>query len=252
MFISMDLDDTLLKTDKSISDYSLNVLKRLKELGHIIIINTARNLERTDKYINAIQADFTICNAGSLIVDKNKNIIYSDPISKEVTNEIVTKLLKETNVISIQTLDILYNTNKDYLSTHLKEKYRDSDYYLDAYKIMPYKLNKDVALEIVKMYDVNYTSYFGGNWSRFSKNPNDKLHGLKVVVDYCGADMKETISFGDDYGDLPMLEGSFIGVAMQNSIADVLKNAKHVCESCDDDGVAKFLNEYFKLGVENL
>lgn len=248
MFISFDLDDTLLRKDKSVSDYSLKVLNTLKELGHIIIINTARSLQATEKLISLINPNFTVVNAGSLIIDDKRNVIYSDPISKVVTNGIVKELLNYTNTISIQTFDVLYTTNKDYKNPNAVF-YDKKDYFLDAYKILPCKLDAIKALEIIKKYDVNYTSYFGGDWSRFSKNPNDKLHGLEVVVSYCQGNMNDTISFGDDYGDLPMIKGSFVGVAMSNALDDVLKESKYICDSCDNDGVAKFLEKYFKLEV---
>ena len=246
MFISIDLDDTLLRSDKSISDKSLNVLKKLQDLGHIIIINTARSKEATNSLIETLHPDFVSVNAGSLVFDKDNNVIYSDPIEKRVTDQIVKEVLKYTNNVSIQTFDTLFTTNPNN-TTPFARYYRDQNFLLDSYKILPYKLDKDIALEISKKYNVNYTSYFGGNWSRFSKEPNNKLKGLEVVVEYCNGNMNDTISFGDDYGDVPMLDGSFIGVAMSNGVEEVVKNAKYVCDSCDNDGVAKFLSEYFKL-----
>lgn len=39
--IVLDLDDTLLRRDKTISDYTKSVLKRCQELGNKIVISTA-------------------------------------------------------------------------------------------------------------------------------------------------------------------------------------------------------------------
>ena len=62
--------------------------------------------------------------------------------------------------------------------------------------------------------------------------------------------MKDTISFGDDTGDLEMLLGSGIGVAMENSVKNVLEKVKIKTVSCDEDGVAVYLNKYFNLGLQ--
>lgn len=245
MFISIDLDDTLLRKDKSISDYSLKVLNKLKELGHIIIINTARNKVATDSLIKIIKPNFVSVNAGSLVFDNNENIIYSDPIEKEVTNNVVNEILKFTDNVSIQSLDILFTTNIN--NTNPYATITSAPYLIDAYKILPFKLDANIAKEIAEKYNLNYTSYFGGNWSRLSKKPNDKLKGLEVIVNYCKGNMCQTISFGDDYSDIPMIQGSMIGVAMSNGMEDVIKSAKYVCESCENDGVAKFLSKYFNL-----
>lgn len=247
MFISMDLDDTLLRKDKTISEYSLKVLNKLKELGHIIIINTARNKTATNNLIEIIKPNFVSVNAGSLVFDNNDNVIYSDPIEKEVTNKLVNDLLMHTDNISIQSFDTLFTTNIN--NTNPYAVYTSAPYNIDAYKVLPYKLDSSIANELANKYNLIYTSYFGGNWSRFSKKPNDKLNGLEVIVKYCRGSMKETISFGDDYSDIPMIQGSFIGVAMRNGMEDVIKSSKYHCDSCDNDGVAKFLSEYFKLGV---
>ena len=247
MFISIDLDDTLLRKDKSISDYSLKVLNRLKELGHIIIINTARNKKGTDDLVKIIKPNFISINAGSLILDDRGNVIYSDPIDKDTTNLVVNEILKYTDNVSIQSFDDLFTTNQN--NTNPYAITINSPYFIDAYKILPYKLDYNIGLEISKKYNLNYTSYFGGNWSRLSKEPNNKLNGLKVIVKYCNGSMNDTISFGDDYSDIPMIVGSFVGVAMKNGMEDVINSASIVCDSCDNDGVAKFLSNYFNLEV---
>ena len=54
MIICVDLDSTLLKNDLSISDYTLDILNKCQELGHLIVIDTARNYDRTIKIAKLI------------------------------------------------------------------------------------------------------------------------------------------------------------------------------------------------------
>lgn len=252
MFIAMDLDDTLMRKDKSISDYSLKVLKKLQEKGHIIIIDTARNVEMTISTIDLLKPDFSICNAGAIIFDKDKKIIYEDFIDEETTNKVVLELFPFTTNISIQTRDILYTTNIN--NTNPKAQYHDvsKGCFFKAHKILPYKLNDEEAKKIKEKYNLEFTRYFHGDWARFSKLSVTKLEGLRNIVKYCNGSMDDTISFGDDHGDLEMLRGSRIGVAMANSQEEVLKEVSVVTDNCNEDGVAKFLDNYFNLNILEL
>ena len=92
MYISIDLDNTLLHVNKDLSEYSLTVLKKCQELGHIVIINTARNFDASKELMDIIKPDFTSVNAGSMIYDKNNNLIRKNLFSKEKTNEIIKRI----------------------------------------------------------------------------------------------------------------------------------------------------------------
>lgn len=249
MYISVDLDDTLLRKDKSISDKTKEVLETLQKLGHKIIINTARNFIRTKELIDLIKPDFTVINAGGYIIDKNLLPIKDKAMSKELTNKIVMEAYKYTNNISIQTRDVLYSTDPN--SPYGHDTYYDisNGCYLESYKILPCNLPKEVGDKIAKDNGVYFVNYFGGKWSRFAELDATKLESLKYIVAYDGGDMKDTISFGDDYGDISMITGSYIGVAMENALEDVKKKAPYICKSNENDGVARFLDNYFKLNI---
>jgi hypothetical protein len=54
-------------------------------------------------------------------------------------------------------------------------------------------------------------------------------------------DRQEIVCFGDDINDLPMMKCCGVSVAVDNAIDDVKKCADSVCDSNDNDGVAKWL-----------
>ena len=49
------------------------------------------------------------------------------------------------------------------------------------------------------------------------------------------------ISFGDDFSDIGMLKATGRGIAMGNAIAEVKAIADDVTKSCDEDGVADYI-----------
>ena len=67
---------------------------------------------------------------------------------------------------------------------------------------------------------------------------------LPLLLDKLGVNRDELIAFGDNYNDMTMIGYAGFGVAMGNAEEDVKKIANYVCESNDEDGVAKTMAKY--------
>ncbi|GIN74791.1 hypothetical protein J14TS2_52660 [Bacillus sp. J14TS2] len=80
-------------------------------------------------------------------------------------------------------------------------------------------------------------------------NPKDatKLDGIKMIAKYFNILLSEVIAFGDNYNDIKMLQGCGIGVAMSNAIDECKSASKFICSDCDNDGVARWLEENLLL-----
>ena len=74
----------------------------------------------------------------------------------------------------------------------------------------------------------------------------DKGEAMERVCEYYGADMADTVAFGDSMNDQQMLEYAGIAVAMGNACRELKACADVVCESVDEDGV------YFEFKRMNL
>ncbi|HAS21053.1 MAG TPA: hydrolase [Lachnospiraceae bacterium] len=61
-----------------------------------------------------------------------------------------------------------------------------------------------------------------------------------------GADIADTIAFGDSMNDMAMIRTAGLSVAMGNSEQRIKDAADIVCESCADSGIAKELE---RLGL---
>ena len=88
--IAIDLDGTLLNDEKQISEYDKLILKKCKELGCKIVINTTRNYLRTVRYQEEIDADYINCFNGNLVI--GENIIYKNSFSNRMANNLITIL----------------------------------------------------------------------------------------------------------------------------------------------------------------
>ena len=68
-----------------------------------------------------------------------------------------------------------------------------------------------------------------------------KGRALTRLAAYLGLDRSETMAFGDDLNDLTMLEAAGVGVAMGNASPEAKTAADYVTASCDESGVARAL-----------
>lgn len=66
----------------------------------------------------------------------------------------------------------------------------------------------------------------------------DKGRGVKIVADYYGIGLKDTIGFGDSMNDLEMIETVGYAVCMDNGSPALKEKSDMVCPSVEEDGLA--------------
>lgn len=66
-----------------------------------------------------------------------------------------------------------------------------------------------------------------------------KTYAIDCLLEYLGADVSDTIAFGDATIDIPMLEYCGIGVAMGNGSDEVKAVADYITDNVEDDGLYK-------------
>ncbi len=57
--------------------------------------------------------------------------------------------------------------------------------------------------------------------------------------------LSDMAAFGDDYVDIEMIKLCGIGIAVKNAIPEVKDASDYVTESNENDGVARFIEDYF-------
>ena len=250
--VNENINYILLKQDELLYTDTKDVLLKCREKGHKLIINTARGFIATKPIIDEIKPDYSIVNAGALIFDKNEHIVYSNPIEHDTVIGVVKDIQNICESILLQTTYILYsNIEKEENETNKYVQFNDDTLNKiledNVYKIVPKKLAESDGIMIRDKYDLDYCRYFSGVWSRFSEKKATKEYGMLKVVEMENEDINNTIAFGDDHGDLKMLLRSGVGVAMANSVEDVLNKVRNKTLSCDENGVAVFLEKFLNL-----
>ncbi len=84
--IAIDMDGTLLTKDHTISEYTKNTLKKVREKGVKVVLATGRPLDGLTRYLNDLELtteeDYLVCFNGALV----QNVA-----TKEVVGRIVLK-----------------------------------------------------------------------------------------------------------------------------------------------------------------
>jgi len=254
--IIMDLDSTLLKSDKTVSDYTVKVLSQCHQNGHMIVFATARSECECTSYIELINPHAVITNRGA-IVSIGNDIIHRATIDVKTSNHLLMYFLNHPNVGFITAF-----TEKGYLVNIPQDKhdpawgeynpkgYTDFSSGLDCetYKISVEIFDDVTANDISSSYpNIHVIRFSGEDWYSFADKSVSKWEGIKALAAHVGIDLEKTISFGDDYSDMEMLRECGVGVAVANAITEVKTVADTICDTNENDGVAKWLEENILL-----
>ena len=158
--IVTDLDSTLLRSDKTISDYTLRILSLCKKQNIYIAFATARSEDSCKRFTDLIHPDAIVSNGGALARIGAKTV-YRSMVSKETTNELLDLCLKHAEVgyITADT-DKGYFVSKpvdesdpgwiDYLPARIIDFSRGLD--CEAYKIIVEASDKATIYEIASQF----------------------------------------------------------------------------------------------------
>lgn len=247
--IILDLDGTLLRSDKTISDYTVSILERCKQNNIVIVIATGRSEMAAKDYVSMVKPDILISNGGSL-VRHGENIIHKCMLSAKSSDEITAELICKDEFVSAR-----IETGRGYYVSWDEvgpADYRNTIHHnfktpigKDTFKMVFELTNGDIAREIAERYpDCSMIPFSDEEWYRFANKDSDKMNAMEEIAQSFNIDISQMISFGDDYNDIKMIKYCGIGVAMGNAIDEVKEVANYICDTNDNDGVAKWLERY--------
>ncbi len=258
--ISLDLDNTLLNYDKKISTRTKNYLKKLYDNGHIIVIASGRIYDTCYEIVSKLNfINYMITDSGSIIYDiKNKKIIYKKKLSKENIKSLINLYDDNFEYIEFSDEHYYYKYTKNDLNYYglsrniedIKEFIKNNNIIHSTIKLFNYQNNYKIINEINNKFK-NLHAFEMKNedneirWLEIVRKNVSKFQAIKYILRLEKINIKNTISFGDNYNDIEMIEKSKYGVAMENAIEDVKKIAPYKTKSCNEDGIEFFLRNFF-------
>ena len=255
--IVVDLDQTLLRPDKSISGFTVNTLNICKQKSILIAFATARTEIDCKSYAEEIKPDAIISSRG-LLVRVGENTISRFILDVETTNKILSECFKQSNIRYILAFtekgtfaNIPVDEHNTIWGKCNPDMYTDFTNGLDcgAHEIVAEVFDDTTAYNVAALFPtIDVKKISGHHWYSFgaggvNKSIN-KFDGIKSLATYFNIELEDIVSFGDDLCDVEMLIGCGIGVAVDNAIGEVKNAANFICDSNDNDGVAKWIEEH--------
>ena len=275
--IAFDLDDTIVTKLVNLSDFTVSILNKVQEMGHVIMPATARPLHLVEWVVDRLHPSAPVAMLnGSYLYDFDKNTDVHPPIflTEDIVQYTWSYLCNEIgaeniyNVICEQKdLIITADGEKDKFSKyteHIKAltehrhiKLTEKMEYLpfSRFTIFPKVEYADVICDHLneKYPDylcrrVDWNGVAGAMNTRlyFAHRECNKWTAIKKAAKYLGIDEENIITFGDQWNDLQMLSENKNGYALKGSYAE--RFANKVTEfTCKEDGVARELMKIFNI-----
>lgn len=246
-----DLDDTLLRSDKTISERTLKALRKCREQGILIGISTSRATQNCMTFIPELTPDLFIASGGA-VIQYNGEYIYTAEFTVGETKEIINTARDICGAdceIAVDTLDAHYWNYKidpnEADSTWGDTIYTDySGYAEKALKICVQIYDNSIAKRLIGcLADCDCLNFSGTAWYKFTKKEVTKENAILKACELCGIALEDVTAFGDDTPDIGMLKLCGTGVAMGNALDAVKEAADIVIGGNDEDGIAKYLEK---------
>lgn len=257
--IVVDLDGTLLNINKECSNKTKRYLKRLKDMGYIIVIATGRVLRSAVMVTGGAEfANYIVASAGSVVYDMDKSkIIMRNNIDLKLVKKICLTCDKE-EVKSVNICDLFnhykYISKQNYCSLCEKRIGNIDNFFNESDGIVNVTINFNNNDLVNKYYNV----FCGNNLELLVMQDSfgtekcleifssgvSKYNAIKVIMELENISNQDVIAFGDGLNDVDMIRMAGVGVAMGNALDSVKDVSNYVTISHNDDGVVYFLRGY--------
>jgi Cof subfamily protein (haloacid dehalogenase superfamily) len=264
----LDLDNTLLSTDKTLSDANIQAVKNLRKSGISVAIATGRGIEMTEPFANQIglYEGPVVTNNGAIILDlSDKRILKEYIISKPAQAKMIAFAYENGYPFIVYNIEGIHSLENERLKVYEAWNIKYPDYEMpvtitenikrlktmDAHKILIIIKDVDAFNEALE----TYADLRGGSVTKSHDTFLDvipekghKGEGIRFLMDYYNVSKDEVVVFGDNDNDVQMLEQIPLSFAMKNATIKAKQAATHVTE-CDNNasGVAVSLEKLLKI-----
>lgn len=268
-----DLDGTLINSKRKVPKKSLEILNKLIEKGVNFTVATARTPATAVEILQDLNLKLPVALMNGVLIYDTKELKYIDikGIEKETVNKVLD-IFKTHNknplVYAVKDNHLWvyhnefenvyeYNFYKERADKKLKTFVKVEDYngslsdsnVINFVAFDNYEKIKAIAEKIkcIEGITVNYYKdvYEDCYFLEAYSSEASKANGIKYLSKYI--EYSKVICFGDNLNDIPMFELADEAYATANAAEEIKKIATDVIGSCEEDGVAEFLANRFKI-----
>ena len=264
--IALDLDGTLLNSDKELTERTRRALEAAAEAGIEIVPATGRlyrGMPRVVRELPFVRYVITINGAEVLDLSSGERIYSADIPAEEAV----------TFFAGLDSLPVIYDCYMDgwgYMTASMQERAAECITNIHSLEMVrtlrspvpelkAFLRKEGRAVQKMQLFTADITlrddllGALAEKYPQFAVTtslPNnieinsrlaDKGRALLVLAERLGIRREETMAFGDGINDLTMIRAAGTGAAMENARAEVKRAADISAPDCDHDGVARVI-----------
>lgn len=261
--IALDMDGTLLTSDKIITERTKKAIKEAEKKGVKIVLASGRPLNGLTKYLEELDLfsgdDYVLSYNGGLVQNTKTEEIVSKvtikgsdlkdiyEVSKNVNINIHAFSAKEGLITPKVSKYTQYEADMNGINFKIKD-FNTVDDNEDIIKVMMIDEADILDPAIEKLPKDLYEKYSvfksAPYFLEFTNKEVDKGLGLKRLGEHLGIKQEEIIACGDAGNDLSMVKYAGLGVAMGNATDEVKEAANFITTSNDEDGIANVIEKF--------
>lgn len=257
-----DIDGTLLTAPPfSVPESTKLALKKAREQGHLLFVNSGRTLGMISPLIRELDFDGYVCGCGSQIY-MHDQLLFSSTVPHELCRKTIA-VLRECRVAAFfeQPSGILYDGDSPVSCMdveHLKDRVKAVDlcgfprrqaesFTFDKFLAF---LQEDTLEEKFRAFCEEHFRYFdhGRRIWEVTQKSCSKATGMEFLLKKLGIPRENSYAFGDSTNDLPMLEYAGHSIAMGNSMEEILPCCSYQTTDVDQDGIYNAMLHFGLIG----
>ncbi|MGI8856471.1 MAG: HAD family hydrolase [Thermomicrobiales bacterium] len=255
--VATDLDETLLRDDKTISERTREALRRVQEAGIALVLVTGRPPRRLKIVAQELgMTGLAVCCNGAIVYDLAADaIVQHDMLTPEIARQIVAALREAVpGVCFAVERGLVFGHEPAY--TAISETVEHvPPVSADAHTLCGEAVTKLIVrhpeMPVEELWRISRTivgetaatTHSGAPFVEIAAAGITKASALAGLCDRLGIPSSRVIAFGDMPNDLPMLAWAGHSVAVANAHPDVLAAVDEVTAANGDDGVAVVLEQ---------
>jgi Cof subfamily protein (haloacid dehalogenase superfamily) len=255
----LDMDDTLLNDDHTISNENKVMLSKARELGVHIVLASGRPTPAMIAYAKELQLDnsYMISYNGAVITDlKEDKVIFEQTLTQGQIHELYDYSLKsKTHIITYVGGKIISETDSEYIE--IEKKITG----LEHNKVVSFKEEvQSSAVKCILLEEPTYLKevekdlkaampHLSVSMSKpffleVAQNGIDKGASIKFLAERLNILQSEIIAVGNAGNDLTMIEYAGLGVWVDNVDPELRDKGDVIVASNNNHGVAEVIKRF--------
>ena len=263
MLLALDLDGTLLTTDKQLTARNLDAVTRAQDAGTTVVLSSGRHPHSMAHFAELLhmreRGGYLVAFNGGMIVDYPTGRILHE---EHLPTHLLPRLRNWARHYDLPMLTFRGNVPPTIISEqptnpYVVENARNNRMTVEgvddiaaamlALPVPPPKCLLPGPPELLPEVEAAMRADLQGEMDIYRSAPYylelvppgvDKGRALLRLLEHLHLTPADLMACGDQDNDIPMLRVAGIGVAMGNAAENVKAAADHVTLSCDEDGVA--------------